>query len=187
MARRYVRIGSLKNIQLYDDELFDAAVETDHTIKVGTPPASPNDVLRFDDIDLTILNRVYPIGSIYLTISDISPATSIGIGTWVRVASGKFLLGEGPGYTPAESTGGSMYHTHSVDPGSASTGSASPGTSSPSSTTEVASGTGATVASSGHSHTVNSHSHTVDISSTVSGNNNNVPPYYVVYVWKRTA
>lgn len=187
MARRYVRIGSMRNIHLYDDGDFDSALETDHTIKVGTPPVNPTDVLRLEDLSLMIFDKIYPIGSVYLSVSNINPFTSMGFGTWERVASGKFLLGEGPGYTPAESTGGSMYHTHSVDPGSASTGSSSPGTSDPSSTIEVASGTGATVASSSHSHTVNSHSHTVDISSTVSGNNNNVPPYYVVYVWKRTA
>jgi len=177
----------MKNIHLYDDGDFDSALETDHTIKVGTPPVNPTDVLRLEDLSLMIFDKIYPIGSVYLSVSNINPFTSMGFGTWERVASGRFLLGEGSGYTPAESTGGNMYHTHDVDIESFSSYYAGSNTGPPSATTEVASGTGATVASSGHNHEVYDHRHTVNAPNTTSGNNSDVPPYYVVYVWKRTA
>lgn len=35
----------------------------------------------------TMLNNIYPIGSIYLTVSNDNPATLLGIGTWTKVAS----------------------------------------------------------------------------------------------------
>ena len=40
-----------------------------------------------------IINSIYPVGSIYLTVSNDNPATLLGLGTWQKVASGRVLQG----------------------------------------------------------------------------------------------
>jgi len=50
MAIRQVRIGGNPNIVQYDDADFPNALETDHTIKVGTAPTINDEVLRYQDM-----------------------------------------------------------------------------------------------------------------------------------------
>lgn len=57
----------------------------------------------------TILQSVYPIGSIYTSVVNTSPATLFGFGTWEAI-EGRFLLAADSTYT-AGSTGGSATHT----------------------------------------------------------------------------
>lgn len=65
-----------------------------------------------------LLNKVYPIGSIYLSVNDTSPASILG-GTWEKIqdrfllASGSYALGE---------EGGSTSHNHSLNNGFAKIG-----------------------------------------------------------------
>lgn len=172
MAVRQIRIGSMADIHQYSDADYDSAIETDHPIKAG-PPIDGNDVLRLDDI----ATKIYPIGTIYLSISATNPGTTLGFGTWVRIAEGQMitgLLALDPDFGTVEGTGGAKTHKHSVDVGSTTS-------SAPSATTKVISdAAGDDVASSTHTHTVDPAS--VD-SSTVS----HLPPFFVIYVWKRTA
>ena len=78
-----------------------------------------------------LLNFIYPVGSIYMSVNNISPAAFLG-GTWTQI-SDRFLLAAGSSYA-AGSTGGAA----SVTSG----------------------GTALTVAQMpAHSHTVNAHSH----------------------------
>jgi len=57
-----------------------------------------------------LLNRVYPVGSIYMSVNNVNPSTFIG-GTWVGWGGGRVPLGVGSNgetnYTAAEQTGGS--------------------------------------------------------------------------------
>lgn len=48
-----------------------------------------------DSIAVTPLTieQIYPVGSVYINVNDVNPATILGIGTWERVASGKCLWG----------------------------------------------------------------------------------------------
>ena len=59
-----------------------------------------------------LLDSIYPVGSIYMSVSDNSPQTFLG-GTWERI-EGRFLLAAGSGYN-AGSTGGEATHTLSTD------------------------------------------------------------------------
>lgn len=131
-----------------------------------------------------LLNRVYPVGAIYMSTSNTSPATLFG-GSWTRI-TGQFLLGAsdtnstGNDYqrtvtttnsnTPNITTNYLPSHTHNlyVKQFKLATGS----------TSIHAIGT-----SGNHDDTYGS------ITSTSSGTNSLkiAPPYYAVYMWRRTA
>lgn len=169
-----------------------------------------------------IIDMVYPIGSIYMSVNNTDPNVVFDGTTWIQLEN-RFLLGAGTSYTAGD-TGGSAnaiipYHRHSVDSVSISAsgahthdagsnqafirynqGSVSTGVQERS----VASGASgnykapvvnhasvdfsymANTSSETHTHTVPSHN--TNYAGT-SGNTTgaNMPPYLVVYMWKRTA
>ena len=57
-----------------------------------------------------LLQRVYPIGSFYISESTVSPATLFGFGRWEKIED-RFLIGAGRN-TPIKSSGGSKTHAH---------------------------------------------------------------------------
>lgn len=59
-----------------------------------------------------LLNYIYPVGSIYMSITNTSPASFLG-GTWTNIYD-RFLIGAGSGYG-VTGTGGSTTHTLSWD------------------------------------------------------------------------
>ena len=62
-----------------------------------------------------LLQRVYPIGSFYVTESTANPATLFGFGKWEKIED-KFLIGAGKN-TPIKSSGGSKTHSHGNENG----------------------------------------------------------------------
>jgi hypothetical protein len=62
-----------------------------------------------DVVALVNLKRVYPVGAIYMSVEETSPAELFG-GTWERLKD-RFLLGAGDTYA-AGATGGSDAHSH---------------------------------------------------------------------------
>lgn len=63
--------------------------------------------------NFTILDALYPVGSIYLSTRSTNPGTFLG-GTWAAI-QGRFLVGQSSTY-PAGSTGGSATHNHGKSP-----------------------------------------------------------------------
>lgn len=59
----------------------------------------------------TIADLIYPVGSIYMSVNSISPAALFG-GTWEQIED-TFLLSAGSTYTPGN-TGGSATHAHTT-------------------------------------------------------------------------
>lgn len=59
-----------------------------------------------------VLDNVYPIGAVYMSMNSTNPGTLFG-GTWKQV-QGKFLLGVSNAY-PAGSSGGESEHTLTID------------------------------------------------------------------------
>ena len=59
----------------------------------------------------TLVDMIYPVGSIYMSVNSTSPATLFG-GTWTQLKN-QFLVGGGDKYTPGTS-GGSTTHTHTT-------------------------------------------------------------------------
>lgn len=125
-----------------------------------------------------ILEAVYPVGSIYISVNSTSPATLFG-GTWEAI-QGKFLLGADGNTYKAGNTGGEAAHTltenempshkHSIwfpnDGGEQSAEIGYPNTGSKNTYYAEASKTSGTGGGAAH---------------------NNMPPYLAVYIWKRTA
>jgi hypothetical protein len=133
----------------------------------------------------TTLAAVYPVGSIYINATNsTNPGTLLGFGTWVAFGAGRVPVGidsSDTDFDTAEETGGAKTvslstsqlpsHTHSI------------------SYTESGPGGGninATFFAGIENNTAGALSHTTG--STGSGSaHNNVQPYIVVYMWKRTA
>jgi hypothetical protein len=144
------------------------------------------------------LGALYPVGSIYTNAAvSTNPATLLGFGTWSAFGAGRFMVGLDAGnaaFDTAQETGGSadaivVSHSHSAS---------------------------SSVSDPGHDHTIGFQNHTIDqnsgsatlvrqgtsntstettgisVSTTVnstgsSATNANLPPYIVVYMWRRTA
>lgn len=128
-----------------------------------------------------IVDTLYPVGGLYISTLSTSPATLLGRGTWAAFGAGRVLVGRDSGDTDfdtAEETGGAKthtltaaempVHTHLERKNSATTGGLSGFGVDTSTSTEIDSGYSTGPAGSGGAH-------------------NNLPPYVVVYMWKRTA
>jgi len=59
-----------------------------------------------------LLNKVYPVGSIYMSAVNISPASFLG-GTWQAIEQGRMLMAAGSSWQ-AGTTGGNAYHTLTI-------------------------------------------------------------------------
>lgn len=125
-----------------------------------------------------LVDYVYPVGSIYMSVNSTSPQTLFG-GTWVEL-QGRFLIGRNSTYT-AGSTGGEATHTLTVAemPSHAHTLNAIGWPTNETATDHLNNtwGTSGWPKVSGGSMT----------NTGGSGAHNNMPPYLAVYMWKRTA
>ena len=59
-----------------------------------------------------LLNKVYPVGSIYMSVVNISPASFLG-GTWQAIEQGRMLMAAGSSWQ-AGTTGGATYHALTI-------------------------------------------------------------------------
>jgi hypothetical protein len=144
------------------------------------------------------LSALYPVGSIYTNAAvSTNPATLLGFGTWSAFGAGRVMVGLDAGnaaFDTAQETGGSadaivVSHSHTAT---------------------------SSVSDPGHNHTIGFQNNTIDqnagssalvkqgtsntstastgisVSTSISttgssGTNANLPPYIVVYMWRRTA
>lgn len=140
--------------------------------------------LNINGVEIPLPLSAFPIGAIYTSLVDKSPASFIG-GTWERI-EGKFILAASSEY-PSGGTGGASTHSHD------------------------AGNLGATVTISGDSILVltekktglgynptvkmnvssrSDYGNATDYLTPVMGttaNANNMPPYLAAYMWKRVA
>ena len=124
-----------------------------------------------------ILSKVYPVGSIYMSLSSTDPKTLFG-GTWERLKD-RFLLAAGDSYS-AGATGGEATHTLTKDemPSHNHYAAINGGTDSY--------GQNRTTIGS-FANKAQGYSDSSTIFATGGGNaHNNMPPYLAVYMWKRT-
>lgn len=128
-----------------------------------------------------ILDNVYPVGSIYMSVNSTNPTNLFG-GTWEQI-QGRFLFGMNSSY-PAGSTGGEITHklTNAEMPAHAhymaSGNSGAPDTWTPDAGSYLV-----------DSVTDDKHTWWAQIGMNEAGGSeahNNMPPYLSVYIWKRT-
>ena len=121
---------------------------------------------------------VYPVGAVYMSSSSTSPASLFG-GTWAPIQN-RFLIGAGADYQTMKTGGESSHklttseipaHTHNIGVDYDGEGS---GTTNGAATVHKA-------GTSGAQHQVK----TSSVGSTSA--HNNMPPWYGVYMWRRTA
>lgn len=139
-------------------------------------------------INRDVPNKIYPIGSIYMSVNSTNPSELFG-GEWKRIQD-RFLLASGTTYTNG-STGGSAtvtltanqsgvpQHTHTYAHTDTTyklnTTNRKPGTS-----TAVAYGTSITATANNTTKTSNNNT-----SQNATESHNNMPPYLAVYMWER--
>jgi hypothetical protein len=146
-----------------------------------------------------IFNKIYPVGSIYINASNsTNPGTLLGFGTWAAFGAGKVPVGidsSDTDFDTAEETGGAKTHTltESEIPShqhllfkNVGVGNIGDTTASLSAAHFYANGSQSyRIRKSGSTYSEPD----LALSSTVGSDtaHNNVQPYIVVYMWKRTA
>lgn len=149
----------------------------------------------------------YPIGAIYMSLTDTSPATLFG-GTWAAIDAGRFLVAAGTGYT-AGGTGGATTHAHTQAAHAHTTtavaltvaqlpshshvykdgryGSTNDSVGSHLKLVNYTPGSHvANTTSSAGSGSTHGHGNTGNATPTINAASS-LPPYYAVYMWRRTA
>lgn len=124
-----------------------------------------------------VLEKVYPVGSIYINAtSSTNPATLLGFGTWVAFGAGKVIVGldsSDTDFDTAEETGGAKTHTLTTSEIPSHTHSLS--------TSDNPGGSGAIEVAGGAPTSTQTTQATGG-----GGAHNNLQPYIVAYMWKRT-
>lgn len=162
----------------------------------------------------SLTSAIYPVGSIYMSVSSTNPSTYFG-GTWVAWGSGRVPVGintSDTNFSTVEKTGGASTvtlttsqmpsHTHTFTGSSATTNSKGAHTHSLNLTKTTWSGSSssrvvvdsgdytaltnaATTSNGAHTHTVTAKG--TNASTGGGGSHTNLQPYIVCYMWKRTA
>lgn len=169
-----------------------------NSVYVGNTEPSDTNIrvwIDTDDDASRIVDLVYPIGSIYMSVNSSSPVVLFG-GTWERIQD-TFLLAAGNTYSGG-GTGGAEKHTHEygiqygtyyyntvfesdsnagvLDYAADGTITVSPGENYGTSSSVHPSTTGTATGAFDHGRATGNASY-----------ESNMPPYLVVYMWKRTA
>lgn len=63
-----------------------------------------------------LIDTIYPVGSIYMSVSSTNPGTTFGVGTWTAWGAGRVPVGvAGSGtFNTVEKTGGAETHTLTI-------------------------------------------------------------------------
>ena len=168
----------LTNVRRLDTAAKKIAVFTDsNIIQYRTASDLAADLGIGDDPSSSIADLVYPVGSIYMSVNSTDPAQLFG-GSWTQIQD-RFLLGAGTSYTNGRIGGAATCqlttdnlpkHTHpqyvATDGGSIS----------------------ANMDYVGYSTSARAATQGISTGETGKGKAfNMLPPYLVVYMWKRTA
>ena len=163
-------------------ETFSAATASSgtNTTQVATTAFVTTAVAAVD------LSAVYPVGAVFLTVTNYADSAAvvaaIGGTTWVRFGEGRMMVGYSTtdsDFGTVEETGGSKTHTLTVDEIPSHTHKLDP-----TKYTDTAGG-GSNPSLYGDGDNVGT-----EWSTTATGGgsaHNNLPPYIVTYMWKRTA
>lgn len=125
----------------------------------------------------------WPVGSVFIAVVSTNPATLLGFGTWSQIAGGRVLVGQTGGdadFDSAEETGGAKTHTLTTQE-------------IPAHTHVIRSQTSSSGAATSYEHgtldTSSAETEATEVTDAAGGGqaHNNMPPFLVAYIWKRTA
>lgn len=159
--------------------------EDDMASDSATSIASQQSIKAYvDNLFNTLMGSTYPIGRVIIDADNLgNPGTYLGFGTWTAFGAGRVIVGIDAGQTEFDTlgeTGGSKTHTlieseipvlsHTIGNGGAINRNAGGGSQYGPNSLGTWSQTGGTIANHGG-----------------GGAHNNLQPYIVAYMWKRTA
>lgn len=174
-------------------DIISALSEKGVTVADGASISDMGDYIRSIEVGGEMdFNTIYPVGSIYMSVNSTSPATLFG-GTWEQIKD-TFLLSAGDTYS-AGATGGEAEHTTTIDEMPMHNHSHDDAYKNywvllyteGSTRSRFAAGTSGGYAG---QNDIQSNLKWSDFSTGNCGGgqpHNNMPPYLVVYMWKRTA
>ena len=148
------------------------------TTQIATTAFVNNSIDAIPVVDLSVL---YPVGSVYINAAvSTNPATLLGFGTWTAFGAGRVLVGLDAGQTEFDTlgeTGGAKTHTLTINEIPSHTH------------TSPLRGNGQDEINAIPSASDNANPGlTMTTNATGGGQaHNNLQPYIVVYMWKRTA
>lgn len=136
---------------------------------------------------VSLLDFIYPVGSIYMSVNEADPGSLIG-GTWERIKD-RFLLSAGDTYA-AGNTGGSAKatlpsHTHTFGSGGYQLWGVKIGEGSTEDGNKISGTAKYYAAATGGSTSNYKWLENVDSKGVSDVSQANMPPYLAVYVWKR--
>lgn len=197
--------GSAGELETYSSEDHQHPLNvSDDTPQGITSMASAGEATTYARSDHShpfgdIIDYIYPVGSIYLSLNEeFNPNVAYG-GEW-ELISNRFLVGAGDLYD-LEDTGGEAEHTlTSAESGQKAVSIASSGGHSHTITTKYqkvfaagtnkdgywGNGTGSNTTMASIASGTGTHTHSI-AGSNAAQPHNNMPPYLAVYMWKRTA
>ena len=165
-----------------------AVVDTNYFIRTSTGStgwgawekmALSSEIITPATLASQLLSMVYPVGSIYMSTANTSPANFLG-GTWVAWGSGRVPVGVNASdtdFNSVEKTGGEKTHTLTI---------AEMPSHSHSTNIELTTGSGSQFRLRDQGgNQFSSPPHTGKTGG--GGAHNNLPPYITCYMWKRTA
>lgn len=79
------------NIDIKKISELNEAIYNDNLLFLVEDQDGKGKQLKLEELKSSLINKVYPIGSIYMSLKNISPASFLG-GNWTQIKS-KFLLG----------------------------------------------------------------------------------------------
>ena len=114
-----MKLKNMDILKIYDEQSSKwqeiPAIKGSNGLYVGdTEPTDPDIHVWIDTTgnSIQLVDYIYPVGSIYISVNDTSPSTLFG-GVWEQIKD-TFLLSAGDTYTAGE-TGGEAEHTLTVD------------------------------------------------------------------------
>lgn len=196
------KLDSFVNYTYISDDSFINALKVNGSVQVGyfalsmletqkvelTDYAKKSELTSYvekSSVNTLLLEKVYPVGSIYMSVNNINPSSFLG-GSWTQIQD-RFLLASGSTYS-AGTTGGSATHTLTVDemPSHCHTEviGSNPGNFFTQGTTNDVYSMESSLSHGAYLYD----NYFNELRATGGGQpHNNMPPYLVVYMWKRTA